>query len=131
MAKDRLRLGEALLVFPEGTRSRSGQMQRLLPGAARYLESRDTWVLPVGLAGTERLFPIGADSLSPVPITMRIGRPVPARAIDEHAGGNRRLMMDGLGVAIAELLPPEYRGAYGDETPRDERAHRLHQQVFG
>lgn len=131
VARERLRLGEALLVFPEGTRSRSGQMQRLLPGAARYLESPDTWVLPVGLAGTERLFPLGADSLSPVAITMRIGRPAPAQLVDQHAGGNRRLMMDGLGLAIAQLLPPEYRGAYGSDRPRDERAYRLHQQVFG
>jgi 1-acyl-sn-glycerol-3-phosphate acyltransferase len=131
VARGRLRLGEALLVFAEGTRSRSGQIQRLLPGAARYLESPDTWVLPVGLAGTERLFPIGVDSLSPVPITMRIGRPVPASVIDEHAAGNRRLIMDCLGMAIADLLPPEYRGVYGDDPPRDERAYRLHQEVFG
>ena len=131
VAKDRLRLGEALLVFPEGTRSRSARMQRLLPGAARYLELPGTWVLPVGLAGTERLFPIGVESLSPVPITMRIGRPVPASAIDQYAGGNRRLIMDGLGFAIAELLSPAYRGVYGDDAPRDERAYRLHQKVFG
>jgi 1-acyl-sn-glycerol-3-phosphate acyltransferase len=131
VARDRLRLGEALLVFPEGTRSRSGRMQRLLPAAARYLEFPDTWVLPVGLAGTERLFPIGVESLSPVRITMRIGRPVPASVIDEHAGGNRQLIMDGLGVAIGKLLSPGYRGVYGDDAPRNERAYRLHQDVFG
>ena len=131
VAQDRLRLGEALLVFPEGTRSRSGRMQRLLPGAARYLEFPDTWVLPVGLAGTERLFPIGVESLSPVRITMRIGRPVPASVLYEGASGNRRLIVDYLGMAIAELLAPEYRGVYGDDAPRDERADRLHQEVFG
>ena len=47
-AHERVRLGEALLVFPEGSRSRSGRMQRLLPGAARYLELPDTWVVPDG-----------------------------------------------------------------------------------
>ena len=57
-AQERLRLGEALLVFAEGTRSRSRDMQPLLSGVARYLDGADTWVLPVGLAGTERLFPL-------------------------------------------------------------------------
>ena len=51
VAHERLLLGEALLVFPEGTRSRTGQMQRLLPGAARYFEMPDTWVLPMALVG--------------------------------------------------------------------------------
>ena len=85
VAQDRLRLGEALLVFPEGARSRAGQMQRLLAGAARYLESPDVWVLPLGLAGTERLFPIAGDSLKPVPIAMHIGRPFPASRLEAKA----------------------------------------------
>ena len=36
VADERLRAGEALLIFGEGNRSRSGQLQRLLPGVARY-----------------------------------------------------------------------------------------------
>lgn len=58
VAQERLRLGEALLVFAEGTRSRSGEMQPLLSGVARYLDWSDTWMLPVGIVGTERLFPV-------------------------------------------------------------------------
>ncbi len=52
IAHERLRLGEALLVFAEGTRSRTGGMQRLLPGVARYLASPGTLILPVGIAGS-------------------------------------------------------------------------------
>ena len=118
VAHERLRLGEALLVFPEGTRSRTGRMQRLLSGAARYLEVPDTWVLPMGLTGTERLFPMSEDSLNPVRITLTIGSPVPARLLDERANGDRQLVMDEIGRAIAALLPAEHCGAYGgaDET---------------
>jgi acyltransferase-like protein len=47
IAHERLRLGEALLIFAEGTRSRSGEMQRLLPGVARYIDWPGTWILPV------------------------------------------------------------------------------------
>jgi len=119
VAHERLRLGEALLVFPEGTRSRTGRMQRLLSGAARYLEVPDTWVLPIGLWGTERLFPMSEDALNPVRITLAIGGPVPARLLDERAQGDRQLVMDDIGRAIAVLLPPEYRGAYGDARETD------------
>ena len=53
IALDRVRRGEALLVFAEGTRSRSFGMQQTLAGVARYLEWPGTQVLPVGLTGTE------------------------------------------------------------------------------
>ena len=41
-AQERLRLGGALLIFAEGTRSRSGQMQQLLSGACACISSRRT-----------------------------------------------------------------------------------------
>jgi 1-acyl-sn-glycerol-3-phosphate acyltransferase len=112
VAQERLALGEALLIFPEGSRSRSGEMQPLLSGVARYLESPGAWVLPMGLTGTELLFPIGEETLNPVPLTLRIGEPIAAAALREQAHGNRQLMMDAIGGRIAALLPPAYRGAY-------------------
>jgi len=113
IARERLRLGDALLVFPEGSRSRSGQMQPFLPGVARYLDAPDTWVLPVGIAGTERLFPIDAGELHPVPIALSFGRAFPAGALKERTGRDRQQMMDLVGVAVAQLLPHQYRGIYG------------------
>jgi 1-acyl-sn-glycerol-3-phosphate acyltransferase len=112
IAHERLGLGEALLVFPEGARSRTGGMQPLLTGVARYLESPDLSVLPMGLTGTETLFPIGEDALNPVPIALRIGPPIPVKLLEEQSAGDRRLMMDSVGVAIAQLLPHRYRGVY-------------------
>ena len=112
IAHERLSLGEALLIFAEGSRSRTGQMQEFLPGTARYLELPDTWVLPIGLTGTEKLFPIDASALHAVPITMSVGRPIPASDLRERVRKDRRLMMDGIGRAVADLLPAEYRGVY-------------------
>jgi len=112
IAQERLSLGEALLIFAEGSRSRTGQMQEFLPGTARYLELPDTWVLPIGLTGTEKLFPIDASALHAVPITMSVGRPFLVSDLRERARKDRRLMMDGVGRAVADLLPAEYRGVY-------------------
>jgi 1-acyl-sn-glycerol-3-phosphate acyltransferase len=129
IAQERLALGEALLVFGEGTRSRSGEMQQLLAGVARYLDGPDTWVLPVGIAGTERLFPIGEEALNPGRIVVRVGRPVPASALGRRGQRDRRLRMDCVGLAIAQLLPPEYRGVYGDDVPSLDDARRLLRDV--
>ncbi len=101
-AHERVRLGEALLVFPEGSRSRSGRMQRLLPGAARYLELPDTWVVPMALTGTDHLFPLNEDSLNPVRLTLRIGPPLAAAELERAAGGDRQQLMDAVGYAIAQ-----------------------------
>ena len=125
IAHERLGEGDALLVFAEGTRSRNSGMQPLLAGASRYLDGPGTWIVPAGIVGTEALFPVGGDALHPVRIETRIGRPMPASMLQTHTGGDRRLMMDVIGLAIAQLLPPEYRGAYGDDAADLEDARRL------
>lgn len=116
IAQERLALGEALLIFAEGSRSRTAQMQHFLPGTARYLERPGTWVLPIGIVGTEKLFPIDAAGVHPVPITMTIGRPIPASDLRNRFCRDRRTMMDTVGRAVADLLPRDYRGVYGSST---------------
>ena len=114
IAHERLGLGDALIVFPEGTRSRLGVLQPMLPGVTRYLDGPDAWVLPVGITGTDALFPVGEDQLYAVPIVTRIGRPVRARDLRARTNDDRRLMMDVVGVSIAALLAPALRGTYVD-----------------
>lgn len=111
-AHERLKHGDALLVFGEGTRSRTRGMQQMLAGVTRYLEVPGTVVLPVGIIGTEALFPIDDDALHPVSVEVRVGAPIPAHEIRERSDGDRQRMMDEVGRAIAALLPLEYRGAY-------------------
>lgn len=118
IALDRVRRGEALLVFAEGTRSRSSGMQQTLAGVARYLEWPGTQVLPVGLTGTELMFPIGEDALHDVAIVARIGRAIDAADLRLRNGGDRRAMMDDVGRAIADLLPEEYQGVYAPPGDR-------------
>lgn len=112
-ARDRLRAGDALLLFGEGTRSRTARMQPMLPGVARYLDVPGTWILPVGLTGPELFFPVENTSPRPAELCLRIGEPFPAASLLEAAGGDRRAAVDAVGVAIADVLPEPYRGAYG------------------
>ena len=121
VALSRLAAGDALLLFGEGTRSRSATMRPLLPGVARYLDVPGTRIVPVGLTGSESLFPVDAATVRPSRIRVTIGRPLSAASIVAHAGGNRRVVMDAIGLAIAELLPPSYRGVYAGAAKADAR----------
>jgi 1-acyl-sn-glycerol-3-phosphate acyltransferase len=115
-ASERLIAGDVLVVFGEGTRSRSGGMQRMLPGVARYLDLPGTLILPIGLVGSEALFPVGYDSIRPARVAIQLGRPLKADALVARVGGSRRHAMDAIGLVIARLLPGAYRGVYGDEA---------------
>jgi 1-acyl-sn-glycerol-3-phosphate acyltransferase len=112
LAHERLRLGDALLVFAEGTRSRTRGMQPMLAAVTRYFEVPGTTILPVGIIGTEALFPIGDDALHPVRVEVRVGPPIDAQELRDRCAGDRQGMIDSIGQTIAALLPPEYRGAY-------------------
>ena len=131
VAAERLAAGDALVLFGEGTRSRSTQMQRMLAGVARYLEAPGTWVLPVGVAGTEDLFPIGDITVRPARIYLSIGAPIPSHRLATVTNGHRQTMMDVVGLRIAELLPQRYRGVYGrpDEVADAAQALRLARDV--
>lgn len=114
VAHERLLAGDVLLLFAEGTRSRNAAMRPLLQGTARYLDLADTWILPVGLIGPEALFPIGEATISPCRVVMTLGPPVAAASLLAFTQRDRRLMMDVIGLSIAELLPHAYRGAYAN-----------------
>jgi 1-acyl-sn-glycerol-3-phosphate acyltransferase len=131
VAAHRLSVGDALVLFGEGTRSRSAQMQRMLAGVARYMETPGTWVVPVGVAGTEALFPIGGVTVRPARVSLSIGTPVRADRLATLAAGHRQTMMDIVGLRIAALLPERYRGIYAgqgdfaDAAPALRLAHDL------
>ena len=131
IALERIRFGEMLLVFGEGTRSRVGSMQRTLPGVTRYLENPGTRIVPVGIFGTETLFPVGEDTFRPVRIEAYVGEPIDADLLRARADDNRRVMMDCIGFAIAHLLPSQYRGVYDDDVVGLSKARDLYRELRG
>lgn len=112
IAHERLRAGDVLLVFIEGTRSRTFGMQQALAGASRYLEVPGTRVIPTAITGSELMFPIDDHRLHTVRVGVRLGPTIDAEQLRARCDGDRRVMMDEIGYAIADLLPGEYRGVY-------------------
>ena len=121
--EDRRVKGDHLMVFVEGTRSRTATMQRVLPAAARYFEAPGTQIVPLGLWGSERLMQLETDKVTPSEVRVRVGAVIDAAELFARAGGKRPVVADALGYLIADLLPPAYRGEYAsDETAPAARA---------
>jgi len=117
-----LQARSALIVYPEGHRVEMGGLLAAEPGAGFLARSTRSPVQPVGLVGTRACFPRGARWPRRVAVEVRFG--VPIRIRERRADGRRvqnREAADAIMLAIAELLPPEMRGAYADLDALRER----------
>ena len=111
---ERLNHGDQLLIFVEGTRSRTASMNAALPAVSRYLDAPDCVIVPVGIAGSEALVPIGEERAHRTQVHVSFGEPMSADALREACQGNRGVLMHAVGLLIAAQLPESYRGFYGD-----------------
>ena len=91
----------------------------------------DFVIFPVGVTGTEKLVPVGEERLHRMTARVTVGKPALSGDLESACDGNRRLMMDVVGAAIARLLPPEYRGVYGQNETEMAEAWRIAETVFG
>ncbi|MEV7195193.1 lysophospholipid acyltransferase family protein [Streptomyces sp. NPDC093510] len=81
---DDLRAGRAVVLFPEGTRARDGELGSFHRGALVLAEHAGVPVVPVGIAGTDRLLPKHG-RLRPALVRVAVGAPLPASATPEEA----------------------------------------------
>lgn len=115
-AEQVLAQGLALVIFPEGIRSRRAKLQRSFSGPALIALRSGAPILPVGITGTEKLE--RAPWLLRRPrVIVNIGHPFHLPPIN---GKLTRTALDELTNCImqrvAELLPVEYRGTYARKT---------------
>ena len=112
---DLLKSGQALIMYPEGTRIESGVLAKPEPGAGFIAQKAACPVLPVGLTGTRECLPKGARWPRRTRVSITFGKPFLVQ--QKRADGTRvshEDASDAIMVAIAELLPLEQRGLFSE-----------------
>ena len=104
--------GGAFGIYPEGTRSRDGRLDRGKTGVAWLALTADCPVVPVAVHGTDVVQPIGSTWPRPHRISVTFGEPL---TFPEHRGmagkgKARREVTDQVMEAIAELSGQEKAG---------------------
>jgi 1-acyl-sn-glycerol-3-phosphate acyltransferase len=123
-----LKDGNALVIYPEGTRSGAeAKMRRAHPGTALVAQRASVPILPCAITGSQHM---GLPKMFLTPfrrwkVVLTIGEPFvlpkPARLNAEAAAEGTQMIME----RIAALLPEEYRGYYGSGRAAEEPAPPL------
>ncbi|KRQ88002.1 1-acyl-sn-glycerol-3-phosphate acyltransferase [Caloramator mitchellensis] len=111
--------GHSLMIFPEGTRSRSGKMIEGKKGVVLIAKKCDVPIVPIGLYGTEKLMPIndedmGSEKFYKADVYVNFGEPfkLPEKTEDMNKDEYEEYCLNLMMKKIAELIPEEYRGVY-------------------
>ena len=76
-AVDMVRGGESLLLFPEGTRSRTGKLGEARSGLGWIIHETRVVVIPVSISGSEHILPVGGKMIKFFgKIEVRFGEPI-------------------------------------------------------
>ena len=109
----RLKKGGAVIMFPEGTRSRGQGLLKAHQGASLLATMTGAPIIPVALTGSEPLQSL-LKVLAPVArLDLKIGEPFAVRIQGPRATREEldRITLETMS-RIARMLPPQYRGEY-------------------
>ncbi len=76
MVVDLLQAGEAVVIFPEGTRTDDGHLKPGKPGIGMLVEKSPCPVVPVYLDGPFQVWPMGPFRIRLHPVTVIFGKPI-------------------------------------------------------
>jgi 1-acyl-sn-glycerol-3-phosphate acyltransferase len=117
--------GHPLLIAPEGGRSHTPGMRPALPGVAYLVERSGAPVLPVGIIGSTDDFLHRAIRFKRPVLEMRIGELIMMPRVEGRGEERRKALKENadlIMLKVAELLPPNYQGVYGEGQYRTSEA---------
>jgi 1-acyl-sn-glycerol-3-phosphate acyltransferase len=93
--------GISVLIFPEGGRSETGELQPFKEGAAYIAIKAGVPVVPVALIGTREVMAMGSATLRRGKVRLRIGDPIPTEGLTLK---DRQTLIETARERIVEML---------------------------
>lgn len=118
--------GQALLVFPEGSRGDGATMGEIQSGVALLAKRSGAQVLPVGIAGTQNVLPKGASKPKRAQVKVHIGEPFD---YDSVALRNGKEDKSAFSKALEERLLNACHRAGLDIKTAPEKTHQLESEM--
>ena len=107
-----LESGQQVIIFPEGTRSDDGKLQRGKPGVAFLASRSGVPIVPIAHYGGEELAR-NVRSLRRTAFNIVVGDPFHVETQGARVtAAVRQQVTDEMMFRLAALLPPQYRGEY-------------------
>lgn len=111
---DTLRAGMSLVVFPEGGRSASGEVQPFLGGAFYIAIRAKVEVVPMAIVGTYEVLPMNSFHFRPRPLQLLVGEPISTKELSPRDMDSlaRRVQtaVEDLYYSKSEVLDPRTKG---------------------
>jgi 1-acyl-sn-glycerol-3-phosphate acyltransferase len=96
----RLKRGEIVLLFPEGTRTPDGNILPIKPGFLPVAKRSDVPLVPVAVVGAYECMPKGAKWIFPKPIAVVFGKPI---LVEEYRNCSDQEVIGKLSSSLADL----------------------------
>ena len=105
-ASGQIRSGTNVIVFPEGTRSKTGELQSFKKGGFHLAIAAQVPVVPVTVSGSQRITPKHSLRIESGEVKIRYGKPIPTAGM---SASDRHPLADEVRSAITMGYDPAYQ----------------------
>ena len=105
-ASRRIRAGQSVVIFPEGTRTRDGRLMPFKKGGFHLAIDSGAAVVPVAIKGSREVMPRGAALIRAGTVTLEVDAPIPTTGLTTS---DRDALIEKVRSRVAAMLgePPE------------------------
>jgi 1-acyl-sn-glycerol-3-phosphate acyltransferase len=106
-AARRIEAGHSVLIFPEGTRSRSGALGPFKKGGFHLAIAAHAEIVPVGIRGSREVMPRGSARIYPGEIVVQLGAPMSTVGLTD---GDRGPLLERVHAEVVRLTGADAAG---------------------
>jgi 1-acyl-sn-glycerol-3-phosphate acyltransferase len=111
-----IKLGQPLVMFPEGMRQSGPVVQQLFDGCAYVASKTGVPIVPVGIGGSEAAMPKGSKMIRPSKLVLVVGEPIAAPMLSDGGRVSRRATKE-----LTDQLHAEIQKLFDDAQARVQR----------